>query len=64
MSFWDYSVSLLGLRELCLLAFLLLRYCALARLPTWRLPVPGCVVDLVTAGVGAVREVVADGSLG
>ena len=41
-----------------------LRYCAArfaCRTPTWRLPVPGCVVDLVTASVGAVREVVADG---
>ena len=40
-----------------------LRYCAArfaCRTPTWRLPVPGRVVDLVTAGVGAVREVVAD----
>ena len=31
------------------------------RTPTWRLPVSGHVVDLVTASVGAVREVVADG---
>ena len=41
---------------------LLLRYCAArfaCRTPTWRLPVPGRVVDLVTASVGAVREVVA-----
>ena len=41
-----------------------LRYCA-ARFacgtPTWRLPVPGCVVDLVTASVGAMQEVVAHG---
>ena len=29
--------------------------------PTWRLPVAGHVVDLVTASVGAVREVIADG---
>ena len=32
-------------------------YCAArfaCRTPTWRLPFPGCVVDLVTAGVGAV----------
>ena len=39
-----------------------LRYCAArfaCRTPTWRLPVPGRVVDLVTASVGAVREVVA-----
>ena len=41
-----------------------LRYCAArfaCKTPTWRLPVPGCVVDLVTASVGAVQEVVADG---
>ena len=25
------------------------------------MPVPGCVIDVVTASVGAVREVVADG---
>ena len=45
-----------------------LRYCAArfaCRTTTWRLPVPGCVVDLVIASIGAVREVVADGgSLG
>ena len=45
-----------------------LRYCAArfaCRTPTWQLPVPGRVVDLVTASVGAVREVFADGgSLG
>ena len=41
-----------------------LRYCAArfaCRTPTWRLPVLGRVVDLVTAGFGAVREVIADG---
>ena len=41
-----------------------LRCCATrfaCRTPTWRLPVSGHVVDLVTASVGAVREVVADG---
>ena len=41
-----------------------LRYCAACfacKTPTWRLPVPGHVVGLVTASVGAVREVVADG---
>ena len=41
-----------------------LRYCA-ARFaystPTWRLPVIGHVVDLVTAGVDAVREAIVDG---
>ena len=41
-----------------------LRYCA-ARFAcgttTWWLPVPGCVVDLVSASVGAVREAIADG---
>ena len=30
------------------------------RTPTWRLPVPGRVVDLVTASVGAVQEAIAD----
>ena len=30
--------------------------------PTWRLPVPGHVADLVTAHVGAVREAVVDGA--
>ena len=30
--------------------------------PTWRLPVSGQVVDLVTADVGAVREAIADGA--
>ena len=41
-----------------------LRYCAArvaCKTPTWRFPVPGCVVDLVTACVGAVQEVVANG---
>ena len=42
-----------------------LRYCA-ARFaymtPTWRLPVSGHVVDLVTATVGAVREAFVDGA--
>ena len=38
-----------------------LRYCAArfaCRTPTWRLPESGHVVDLVTAHVGAVGEVV------
>ena len=42
-----------------------LRYCAArfaCRTPTWRLPVSGHVFDLVAAGVGAVREVLVDGS--
>ena len=42
-----------------------LRYCAArfaCRTPTWRLPVSGHVVDLVAAGVGAVREVLVDGA--
>ena len=42
-----------------------LRYCAgrfACRTPTWRLPVSGHVVDLVTANVGAVREAIADGA--
>ena len=30
--------------------------------PTWRLPVPGHVVGLVTAHVGAVREAIVDGA--
>ena len=42
-----------------------LRYCA-ARFacttPTWWLPVSGRVVDLVTAGVDAVREAIVDGA--
>ena len=41
-----------------------LRYCAARfdyQTTAWRFPVPGCVVDLVTACVGAGREVVADG---
>ena len=41
-----------------------LRYCAArfaSRTPTWRLPVSGHVARLVTANVGAVREVVAEG---
>ena len=42
-----------------------LRYCA-ARFacttPTWRLPVSGHVVDLVTASVDAVREAIVDGA--
>ena len=40
-----------------------LRCCAArfaCKTTTWRLTVPGCVVDLVTASVGAVHEVVAD----
>ena len=32
------------------------------RTPTWRLPVSGHVVDLVTANVGAVREAFVDGA--
>ena len=32
------------------------------RTPTWRLPVSGHVVDLVTATVGAVREALVDGA--
>ena len=42
-----------------------LRYCAArfaCKTPTWRLPVSGHVVDLVTANVGAVREAIADGA--
>ena len=30
--------------------------------PTWRLPVPGHVVDLVSAHVGAVREAIVEGA--
>ena len=40
------------------------RYCAArfaCRTPTWQLPVPGCVVDLVAAHDGAGREDLADG---
>ena len=42
-----------------------LGYCAArfaCRTPTWRLPVSGRVVDLVTANVGAVREALVDGA--
>ena len=42
-----------------------LRYCAdrfACRIPTWRLPVSGHVVDLVSADVGAVREAIVDGA--
>ena len=42
-----------------------LRFCAARfanRTPTWRLPVPGCVVDLVAAHDGAGREALADGA--
>ena len=41
-----------------------LRYCAArfnCRTPTWRLPVSGHVVDLVTASVGAVQEAIVEG---
>ena len=41
------------------------RYCAArfaCRTPTWRLPVSGHVTRLVTAGVGAVQEAIADGA--
>ena len=39
-------------------------YCArfACRTPSWRLPVSGHVVDLVTAIVGAVQEAIADGA--
>ena len=50
-----------GFARALLAGTLPLRYCAASfacKTPTWRLPVPGCVVDLVTASVGAVREVV------
>ena len=42
-----------------------LRYCAdrfACRIPSWRLPVSGHVVDLVSADVGAVREAIVDGA--
>ena len=41
------------------------RYCAArsaCRTPTWRLPVSGHVVDVVTADVGGKREAIADGA--
>ena len=41
-----------------------LRYCAAQfarRTPTWRLPVSGHVVDLVTAGVDAMQEASVEG---
>ena len=54
-----------GSRRALLAGTLLLRYCAArfaCRTPTWRLPVSGHVVDLVTARVGAVREAIVDGA--
>ena len=65
MSFWGSFVTLLGLGVHCLLALFPLRYCAArfaCRTPTWRLPVSGHVVDLVTADVGAVQEAFVDGA--
>ena len=56
-SFLDYFAILLGLGVLCLLA----RFAC--RTPTWRLPVSGHVVDLVTAAADIGREAVADGAL-
>ena len=35
----------------------------LVRPPTWRLPIPGHVVDLVAAHVGAGREALVDGDV-
>ena len=63
MSFWVSSVIHSGLGVLCLLAlfpFGIVLLVLLVRPPTWRLPVPGCVVDLVTANSGVVQETVAE----
>ena len=54
-----------GSRRALLAGTLPLWYCAArfaCRTPTWRLPVSGHVVDLVTASVGAVREAIVDGA--
>ena len=64
MSFFVSFVTLLGLDVLYLLALSLFGICAArfaCRTPTWRLPVSGHVVELVTVDVGAVREAIADG---
>ena len=59
MSFWDFFGTLLALGCAVLAGTLPLRYCA-ARFacltPTWRLPVPGFVVNLVAAYEGAGRR--------
>ena len=60
--------ELLGLfryRRALLAGTLPLRYCAArfaCKTPNWRLPVPGHVVDLVTANDGDGVEVLADGA--
>ena len=54
----------LGSGRALLAGTLPLRYCAArvaCRTPTWQLPVPGCVVDLVAANDGARREDLAGG---
>ena len=64
MSFRFSSVIHLVLDELCLLAlfpFGIVLLVLLVGSSLGGLPVPGCVVDLVTAGVRAVQKVVADG---
>ena len=53
----------LGSGRALLAGTLPLRYCAArlaCRTPTWRLPVSGNVVDLITASDGAVREALVD----
>ena len=59
MSFWNSLVIFIGFGRALLAGTLPLRYSA-ARFacstPTWRLPVPGYVVNLVAAHVGAGRE--------
>ena len=59
MGFWNSLVIFIGFGRALLAGTLPLRYSA-ARFacstPTWRLPVPGYVVNLVAAHVGAGRE--------
>ena len=62
LRFFDYPP---GSARALLAGTLPLRYCAArfaSRAPTWRFPVPGHVVGLVTAHVGAVREAIVDGA--
>ena len=65
MSYYSSSHYPPGSGRALLAGTLPLRYCA-ARFasgaPTWRLPVSGPVVDLVTADVGAVQEALVDGA--
>ena len=61
----SYSCSFWSCRRASLAGTLPLQYCAArfaCKTPTWRLPVSGHVVDLVTADVGAVRGAIVDGA--